>query len=172
MDLLVFVHHPDHVLAVGHNIGGRNILEGPDVISDLAHPAAADAFLFAFRKMMRVADDPALAAAQGDIHHRALPGHPGGQSSYGVHCFLGVKADAALAGAAGIVVLDPKALKHLDGAVVHPDRDVEVILPHGVAQEITGCLIEPQFFGHAVELFLGHLKGIKGFVSHENQLLL
>ena len=138
----------------------------PDVLEHLAHPAAAELLLLAGGHPARVADDPALAAAERDVGQRALPGHPGGQRAHGVGGLLGVEADAALGRPAQIVVLDAEAAEDLDRPVVHAHRDGEVELAHGPAQQLAHARLEAELIGHAVELRLGHFEGIE-FFAHD-----
>ena len=166
-DPLELVEHPEHVLAVGHDVGGRNVLDGADVRGDLADPAAADAFLFAVAEVVRVADDPALAAAERDVDNGALPGHPHGQGADGVHGFVRMEADAALAGAAGVVVLNAEALEHLGAAVVHADGDLEMILAQSVPEQVPGGGVEAELLGHGVELLLGHFERVERLLLHQ-----
>jgi hypothetical protein len=77
---------------------------------------------------------------------------------------MGVKSDAALAGAAGVAVLDAESFENFVAAVVHADRDEEVVLPKGVPEQISGCLIQSELFGRGVELLLGHREGVEGFL--------
>ncbi len=116
---------------------------------------------------MRIADHAALAAAERDVHHGALPGHPGGQRAHRVDGLLGVEADAALGRAAGVVVLDSEAAEDLDPAVVHSDRDREVVLTLWPAQELSQTLLELQSVGDRVELPLGHLECVELFAHEE-----
>ena len=118
--LLELVHHPQHVLAVGHDVGGGDVLQGAHVAGHLADPARGRCpSCSRSDEVVRVADDAALAAAEGDVHHGALPGHPRGQGADRVDGLVGVEADAALARAAGVVVLDAEALEDL-GACRRP----------------------------------------------------
>ncbi len=133
----ILVHHPAHHLGGGANIGSRHVVAGTDVLPHHIHPAAADPFLFIGRERGRVADHAALAAAERDVGHGAFPGHPGRQGAHGVEGLRRVEADAALIGAARIVVLHTKTLEDADGAVVHADGDAEGIFPHRPAQNFT-----------------------------------
>ena len=160
-EFFIFVHHPDHVLGVGHDIGGRNVLQRADVADDLPTQPRQICFLLAHGEIVRIADDPALAAAEGNVDHGAFPGHPGGQGLDRVDGFLGVEADAALAGTAGIVVLHAETLEDLDRPVVHPDRDRKVIFSQRVSQQVSGCLIQVQFLGNIIELLLCHFESVE-----------
>ena len=123
LDGLVFVEHPDHVLRRGHHVRRRHVGQLADVARDLANPSAADLLLLAHAQVVRIANDPALAAAERDVDDRALPRHPHGERAHGVDGFLRVEADAPFGRAARVVVLHAEALEHLDVAVVHADRE-------------------------------------------------
>src|SRR5512141_173177 len=129
VDGFELVEHPEHVLGVGHDVGGGDVAEGADVLGQDPDPAAAETLLLALAEVMRVANDAALAAAERDVHDGALPGHPHRQGADRVDRLLGGEADAALAGPAGIVVLAAEAVEHADAAVVHADGDREMVLP-------------------------------------------
>ena len=163
---LELVQHPEHVLAVGHDVGRGDVLLVADVHGDLADPAAADQLLLAVAEVVRVADDAALAAAQGDVDHGRLPGHPHGQGPDGVDGLVGVEADAALAGAAGVAVLAAEALEDLVASVVHADGDEEVVLADGLPEQIPGGLVEAELLGHGVELLLRHFEGVERLLLH------
>jgi hypothetical protein len=166
VDGLELVEHPEHVLGVGHDVGGRDVTEIADVVGQDPDPAAAEPFLLARAEVVRVADDAALAAAEGDVHDGTLPGHPHGQGPDGVDRLLGVEADASFAGPAGVVVLATEALEDADAAVVHADGDGEMVLPQRLPQEVPGGLVELEKVGHRVELLLGHLEGVEPFYGH------
>ena len=74
---------------------------GPMMALDLGDEAAAQPLQFAHAELLGVDDDAALAAAIGDIHGGALPGHPHGERSYFVNGHVLVEANAALGRAAG-----------------------------------------------------------------------
>ncbi len=159
--LRVLVHHPRHDLGSGVDVGGRNVAVRADEAAEGADPAAGEPLKLAGAEVLGVADAATLAAAIGQAHDGDLPGHPRGEGADGVYGLLGVEADAALAGAAGIVVLDAEALEDLSGAVVHPDGDGDAKLAHGHAQELMGRLVEAEDGGGVVELSLGNLKRVE-----------
>ena len=135
VDRLALVEHPEHVLGSRHDVGSRHVDRGTDVLGDLAHPAAADAFLLARREVVRVADHAALGAAERDVDDGALPRHPHREGADRVDRLLRVEADAALARAARVVVLNAEAAEDLDLPVVHADRDREPVF----AERATGA---------------------------------
>ena len=166
----ILVHHPAHHLRGGAHVRGGDVLADADVLPHLLHPAAAQAFLLADRERGRVDDDAALAAAQRDVRHGAFPGHPGRQRAHHVERLGRVEADAALVGAARVVVLDAEALEDLDRAVVHAHRDAEVELAHRPAQHFGDLRVEVELLGHLIELLLRHFEFIELF-SHDYLLL-
>ncbi len=73
---------------------------------------------------------------------------------------MGMEADAALCGAAGVVVPDPVGLKDLCGSVVHLDRNGKVDFLHRAAQKLPGAAVKLQNFGDSVKLCLRIFKGV------------
>ncbi len=157
------VHHPGHDLRGGVDVGGRHVLLQAEDAPHLADISPAQALQFTQRQRLGVADDAALAAAQGDIHHGALPGHPGRQGADGVDRLAAVEADAALVGAAGVVVLDAETVEDLGGAVVHVHRQRDVQLAQGPAQQFVHSRVQLQEFCGFVQLPLRHLERIEPF---------
>ena len=94
----VGVHHPGHGLLVGVDVGRGNVFFRPDELDQLRGVAAGHALQFALRHLVRIADDAALGAAEGNVDHGALPGHPAGQGAHFVEGDVGRVADAAFRG--------------------------------------------------------------------------
>ncbi len=61
-----------------------------------------------------------------------------------------------------------KPLKTLVAAVVHADGYQEMILTQGVPEQIPGSGVEAEFFGHGVELLLGHFERVERLLLHQN----
>src|SRR4030043_1506895 len=155
------------MLGAGHDVRRGDVAEIADVLGGGPDPAAAEPFLLARAEVVRVADDAALAAAERDVDDGALPGHPHGQGADRVDRLLGVEANAALAGAAGVVVLAAEAAENTDAVVVHADGNGEMVLPQRVPQEVPGRLIELEKVSDGVKLFLGHFERVEPFGGHE-----
>jgi hypothetical protein len=119
----VGVEDPGHLAPRRADVGRGDVLLGADLVDDLARVAAGQALELALGEDLRVADDPALGAAERDAHQRALPGHPHRERLDLVERDVRVVADPALRGPARDVVRDPVAGEDLDAAVVHRDRD-------------------------------------------------
>ena len=117
-------------------------------------------------RLCGIADHAALAAAERDVHDRALPGHPHGEGAHGVERLLRVEADAALGRAAGVVVLHAEAAEHLHVAVVHAHRDRELVLAQREAQQLARGRVEVEDVGDLVELGLRHLERIECLAAH------
>ena len=132
----VRVHDPGHDLGVGVDVRRGDVALGADEDADLGREAAGQALQLAQRELLGIDDHAALAAAVGDVHHRALPGHPHGQGLDLVEGHVLVVADAALGRAAAEVVLDAVAGEDLDAAVVHLDREVDDQLAPRLAQDL------------------------------------
>ena len=75
----VGVHDPGHGLRVGVDVGRGNVLLRPDERQNRAGVAARHPFQLALRHLFGIAGDAAFGAAEGNVHHRALPRHPRGQ---------------------------------------------------------------------------------------------
>ncbi len=162
-ELGVLVHHPAHHLRVGADVRGGDVLARADIAPHLLHPAAAQALLLGDGEGGGVNGHAALAAAQGDIGDGALPGHPHRQGAHGVERLGGVEADAALVGAAGVVVLDAVAEEEPERAIVHAHRELELELAGGPAQDLRHLGVQVELPGDVVELALRHLKCIDCF---------
>ena len=71
----VRVHDPRHRLRVGAHVGRRDVVVGADVRAERVGEAARDALQLGARDRVRVELDAALAAAERQVHERALPRH-------------------------------------------------------------------------------------------------
>ena len=87
---------------------------GPDEDLDLGEEPAGEVLQLLQRELLGVDDHAALAAAVGDAHDRALPGHPHREGLDLVEADVLVVADAALGRPAAQVVLDAVAGEDLD----------------------------------------------------------
>ena len=148
----VGVHHPRHDLIVGVDVGRGHVLLRPDRVDDLGDVAPRQRLELALRHPRRVADDAALAAAEGDVRDRALPRHPGRERRDLVERDVGVIADAALGRTERDVVLDAVAGEDLDLAVVHLHRTRDDDLPLGMREDPPDAGLEVEDAGGAVEL--------------------
>ena len=148
----VGVHHPRHDLIVGVDVGRGHVLVGADRVDDLRDVAPGQRLELAPRHARRVADDAALAAAEGHVRHRALPRHPRGERRDLVERDVGVVADAALGRTERDVVLHAVAGEDLDLAVVHLHRARHRDLPLRVRQDFPDAGVEPQQPRRSVEL--------------------
>ena len=74
-------------------------------------------------KNVRSQITPPFAAAERDIHDRALPGHPGCQRAHFVQRHVGSEANAALGRTARNRVLDAIAGEHFQTTVIELNRN-------------------------------------------------
>ncbi len=70
-------------------------------------------------------------------------------------------AYTALAGAAGIVVLNAKPLENPGTAVIHGNRQGNMQFAEGLAQQLMHSRVQLQQFGSFIQLLLGHFKRIE-----------
>ena len=98
-----------------------------------------------------VADNAALGPAVRNIHHGALPGHPGREGLHLIKMHVLVVTDAALAGAKNGVVNHAVAFEHAQLAVVHRHGQVHDDLLVGRLENVVRFLIEAEDFGGDVE---------------------
>ena len=122
------------VCVIGVHVGRGNIALGPDDVHDLGRIAAGDAFQFAGRKQIGIANDAALCAAERNIDHRAFPGHPGGERAHFIEGDVGSEANAAFGRSARDGVLHAIAGEYFQAAVVELDGDVDGQFEGGGAQ--------------------------------------
>ena len=76
-----------------------------------------------------------------------------------------MEAESTLRRPSGVVVLDAKAVKYLGAPVIHPDGNVEMILPHRGAEHLPGPIVQSDQISSPVELGLGNRERIEsGFL--------
>ena len=101
---------------------------GADDVVNLVDELARDSFELLDAELARVDGDAALGAAVGQIDDGRFPGHERGQGADFVEIDFGVIAQAALHGAAGVVVLHAVADEGFEAAVVHLDGNLHLDL--------------------------------------------
>ena len=72
----VGVHDPRHHPLVGVDVGRGDVGVGAQGLDDRGGVAPGDALQLRVGELERIADHAALRAAERDVDHRALPGHP------------------------------------------------------------------------------------------------
>jgi hypothetical protein len=138
----VRVHHPNHDLAVGADVGGRDVPLGTYVVAEGVGETAGEPLHLCGGEVCRLDLDAAFAAAERDVVQGALVGHPGGESLHLIEIGLVVVAHAALVGAEQVVVLNPVALEHLPLAIVHANREVDDQLVLGLGQNVADVRLQ------------------------------
>ena len=78
-----------------------------------------------------------------------------------------VEADSALAGSLGVVILDAESLEHLEGTVVHPDRDRDVQLARGDPEDCLDAGVQTKNLRTLVELLLCYGKWVQLRLCHK-----
>jgi hypothetical protein len=130
----VGVHEPGHRLRRGADVGRRDVLVGADNLDQFGRVPPRDPLELVLRELRGVAGDAALAAAEWQIHHGALPGHPEGERRDLIERDARVEADPALGRPAREVVLHAVPGEHLERAVVALERDREDELSRGMGE--------------------------------------
>ena len=156
----VGIHDPGHGLRIGVDIGRGNVLLRPDERQNRAGVAARHPLQLALRHVLRVAGDAALGAAEGNIHHCALPRHPGGQRFHFVERHLRMEADAALGRAAHRAVLHAIAFEAVNVAVVHAHRHGDREHALGILDHFPRIVVEAHGVCRGIEILHGHVVGV------------
>ena len=159
------IHHPGHDLFVGVDVGSGNIFFGPDEFDKLRGVAASHALDLAHRHLVRIADHAALGAAERNVDHGALPGHPAGKRADFIEGDVGRVADAALGRTARNRVLHAKSGEDLEMAVIHLDGDVDRELAVGIAQHPPQAVVEIELLGSEIKARPLRLPRIAFFVD-------
>ncbi len=156
----VGIHDPCHSLLVGIHVRRGHVLLRPDKLDDLGGVTARHALQLAPAHRLGVADHSALGAAEGNIHHRALPCHPAGQCAHLIQRHIRRVADAALARAARNVMLHAKARENVDHAVVERHREVHNDLALRRAQHLPQPFVQIQLARRKIEARVLRFPGI------------
>ena len=156
----VRVEDPGHHGPVGADVGRRDVLLRPDLVDDLRRIAAGQLLELVARELLGVTRDPALRAAERDVHQRALPRHPHGERLDLVERDVGVVPDPALRRPARDVVRHPVSLKRLDRAVVHDDRDRDDDGLLAFPQNLDQVLVDLEDLADLAKLVLGELERV------------
>src|ERR1700727_1019017 len=138
------IHDPRHHLLVGVDVRRGNILLRADELDQLCRVAARHPLQLADRHFFRIADHTTLGTAEGNVHHRALPGHPAGQRAHFIQRDIGRVADTTLRRPARDGVLDAVAGEDFDGTVVHADREVHDKLACWIPQNLPESVVQVQ----------------------------
>ncbi len=154
----VFIHEPAHILSVGAHVRGRDVDAVTESVIEGADITADQTFAFADGEIARINNDAALAAAERDVRDGAFPGHLHGQHADSVDGFVGSEAETAFVRAQSVVVLYAEAVEDLQGAVIHADRDADVIFFLGGAAVLAGFGIQIEHIGDSLELLEGDFK--------------
>ena len=150
----VLVQDPGHHLGVGVHVRRRDVAVRPEHDGDALREAPGEALQLELGELLRVHRHAALRAAERDVHQRRLPCHDRREAQHLVVIRLGVVADPPLAWSARAVVLDAVPGEHLDAAVVHPHRHLDLDLAERGHQDAAHVLLEVDEVGGAVELTL------------------
>ena len=154
----VGVHDPGHGLLVGAEVGRGNVALGPKPLAQFGGVAARDAFEFASGELRGIADDAALGAAEGNVHHRAFPGHLAGQRAHFVQRHIGRETDAALARPAHQRMMHAITDEDFQPPVIERHGNVDGDLLVGIAHEAVNAVFETQLFGGDFKARFGRMR--------------
>ena len=127
--------------------------------------APGHALDFAHGHFVGIADHAALGAAERNVDHGALPGHPAGESADFIEGDVGRVADAAFGRAARNRVLHAKSGEDLEVPVIHVDGDVDREFAVGIAQNPPQAVVEIELLGSQVKARPLRLPRIAFFVD-------
>src|SRR5271157_424214 len=145
----VCIHDPSHGLLVGADVGSGNVALWAKPIRKFSGVAAGEALKFPAGQFAGIADDAAFGAAERNVHHGALPGHPGREGADFIEADVGSKTDAALAGTSDRGMKDAVTDENFELAVVHADGDVKGDFLIGIFKVTIDTLFKAQFVrGH------------------------
>ena len=103
----VGIHKPAHHTRSGADIGRRDVPFGTEQVHHVGYVATCQTFQFTLGQLVRIADDTALAATEGDIHNCAFESHPRRQRLHFVQGNVRVITNASLGRTTGDRMLDP-----------------------------------------------------------------
>ncbi len=118
----VLIGHPAHDHGVGVDIGRRDIAIRPDDARESLDIGARQPLQLGLGQALGVDLHRPLAAAIGQVGHRALHRHPEGQGFDLFHRGVRVETDAALGRAARVVITTSPRQEGFARAVVHADQ--------------------------------------------------
>ena len=161
-DGAVLVRHPGHDDAVGVHVGGGDVALGSDEARERFDVDAAQALQLGPGQCLDVHRHAPLGAAERQVHHRALERHPERQRHDLVHVHRRVEADAALGGAAGVVVAAAPRLERLARAVVHAHQQRGGQRLLGITELVDDFALDVEIAGGVFEALPGGGKEIRG----------
>ena len=157
--LAVSIHHPGHRSFVCSQIGGRDVLVGPDHIDDLGRVSSGESLQLVAGKFGRVDANAPLGAAVGKLHESALPRHPHGQRRHFAQIDVLVITNATFGRSHGEQMLDAVA-KHRFNLliVVTPKRIRYDKRSLGEQQTLPQVVVQAHDLSRFEELLLGKMQ--------------
>ena len=147
----VRVHHPGHDTFVRVHVGCRHVGVGAERGDDASCVTTREALELTRAQLEWIADDAPLRPPEGEIHDRALPGHPRRQRFHLFEGYLQVEPDASLGRAARRVVQHAITGEDLDIPVIHEHGHGDDNLFFGMAEDLVQSRFEVEQFGRSVE---------------------
>src|SRR5215216_8117439 len=115
-------------------------------------------FFFIGRELGRIDDDTSLTATQRDIHCGTFPGHPHGEGTYRIDCFVRMEANTTFVRTTRVIMLDTETGENLQRTIIHAYRNTESKLTGRPPKDIPHTRVKFHCFSNGIELFLGNLE--------------
>src|ERR1700730_17892328 len=138
----VGIHDPGHDLLVRVDVRTEDIFFWTQHLHQVRRVASGEPLEFTLGHLVWIANHPAGCAAEGDIYHRAFPGHPTGECPRLVKSYVGAVTQATLGRPTIDGVLHPESGKCLQRSIVHLYRYVHDDLAGGIAQDLPQAVVE------------------------------
>ena len=154
------VHDPRHDPLVGIHVRSWHIGIRTERRDDADRVTPGQALELAHAELTRIADHATLGATERQVHHRAFPGHPGGERLHFLERHREIEPDASLGGAPRRVVQHTISLEDLDLATVHHDGDRDDDLFFGVPEHLVQARLEIEELRGSVEAGHHRFEGV------------
>ena len=154
----VRVERPGHGLRVRTHVGRGDVVIRADVRPERVEETPRNAAQLGTRHAVRVELDAAFAAAEGQIHQRALPGHHRTQCFEVIQRSVLVVTHPALVRAKDVRVLDAVALEYAVLTAIHAHWKVNDDFVLRLAQNAADVLRHLNQLGRVIQIILDDLE--------------
>ena len=158
MKLLILIHDPGHRLSIRAHVRSRDVFVRAEDVMDLIHEAPSQSFQFIDRQIFGIHGDATFGTAIGNVHNRGLPCHQRRQGQDFVSVNFMMVPQSAFHGATFAVVLDTKADKGRDLAIVAFDRDLHLDFSLRDQQQLAHAGSQIHHSSRFLEVLLGCFK--------------